>query len=360
MEEERMSSTMTKAEASDSNSSNSQPKRPNTVNRPNTVDRPNRQHGGSSKYKGVVYQQNGHWGAQIYANHHRIWLGTFKTEATAAAAYDSAAIKLRHGNSGDAHRNFPWTALTIYEPNFQAHYSTDQVLNMIKDGSYQTKFGEYLSSISQVSNVQTSNNHNSMNKQEGYYCQELFRKELTPSDVGKLNRLVIPKRYAIKYFPVKDNNGRKFGVCEGEEEGGDQGGDMELIFYDNTMKSWNFRYCYWKSSQSFVFTRGWNKFVRVKELEAKDIVTFYTCEFRENEANDVKKFWMIEVVKCNKENVENVAKNNNVVDKEKGILHGSELSLVQGEAVETKKNKGLKLFGVQLVPASCDEDTSNQ
>ncbi|KNA24596.1 hypothetical protein SOVF_014220 [Spinacia oleracea] len=325
-----VSSIMTKTEASDSNSSNSSQKRPNTVNKPS------KQMGGSSRFKGVVYQQNGHWGAQIYANHHRIWLGTFKTEAAAAAAYDSAAIKLRHGNSSDAHRNFPLTTLTIHEPNFQAYYNTDQVLNMIKDGSYQIKFGEYLSSISQVSNAQTNNCYINQNKQEGQYCQELFRKELTPSDVGKLNRLVIPKRYALKYFPVRDDNGRKFGVCEGEE-GGDQAGDMELKFYDKKMKSWKFRYCYWKSSQSFVFTRGWNKFVRVKELEAKDIVSFYMCQFRENDVGDVNKFWMIDIVKC-------TTTDENVDPKKKG------------EAVETKKEKGFKLFGVQVVPVNCHED----
>ncbi|KAG2270283.1 hypothetical protein Bca52824_064838 [Brassica carinata] len=28
----------------------------------------------TTKYKGVVQQQNGHWGAQIYADHKRIWL----------------------------------------------------------------------------------------------------------------------------------------------------------------------------------------------------------------------------------------------------------------------------------------------
>ncbi|XP_010676971.2 AP2/ERF and B3 domain-containing transcription factor At1g50680 [Beta vulgaris subsp. vulgaris] len=350
MEEEIVLSTMTKTDASESYSSNSTTQRPNTDNRPNTTNRPKKQNGSCSRFKGVVYQQNGHWGAQIYANHHRIWLGTFKTEAAAAAAYDSAAIKLRHGNSGEAHRNFPWTGITMYEPNFQAHYATDQVLNMIKDGSYQTKFGEYLSSVCQVRNAQTSNHNNNQNKQEGYYCQELFRKELTPSDVGKLNRLVIPKRYALKYFPINDRVSRNFSLSE-FQEGEDQGGDMELIFYDKKMRSWKFRYCYWKSSQSFVFTRGWNKFVRVKELEAKDIITFYMCELKENNVEDVKKFWMIDVVKCS-------TNSSHKLDKE--VVHGTEIQeekvyMVEGEATNTKKDAGFRLFGVQIKPIHCDQ-----
>lgn len=97
----------------------------------------------TERFKGVVPQQTGHWGAQIYANHQRIWLGTFKSEAMAAMAYDSAAIKLR---SGDSHRNFPPTGLTPLELKFQSGLSTDSVLNMIRDGSYAAKFSDFLAS----------------------------------------------------------------------------------------------------------------------------------------------------------------------------------------------------------------------
>ncbi|KAI3713005.1 hypothetical protein L1987_71575 [Smallanthus sonchifolius] len=34
----------------------------------------------SSRFKGVVPWSNGRWGAQIYENHKRIWLGTFNEE----------------------------------------------------------------------------------------------------------------------------------------------------------------------------------------------------------------------------------------------------------------------------------------
>jgi hypothetical protein len=56
-------------------------------------------------------------------------------------AYDSAAIKLRNG---DSHRNFPWTDQTAQEPNFQNNYNTEAVLNMIRDGSYPSKFSAFL------------------------------------------------------------------------------------------------------------------------------------------------------------------------------------------------------------------------
>lgn len=237
----------------------------------------------SSKFKGVVPQQNGHWGAQIYANHRRIWLGTFKTGKEAAMAYDSAAIKLR---SGDSQRNFPWTDITVEEPSFQNLYSTEAVLNMIKEGSYQSKFEDFLRTHSHI--VETVDlNLDRVQSKGGLSCKQLFQKELTPSDVGSLNRLVIPKKYAVKYFPCISESAE-------DNEGGGNKEAVQLIFYDRMMRSWKFRYCYWKSSQSFVFTRGWNRFVKEKKLKANDTISFYLCECQEA-ANDARSFNMIDV-----------------------------------------------------------------
>ncbi|XP_073134826.1 AP2/ERF and B3 domain-containing transcription factor At1g50680-like [Henckelia pumila] len=218
------------------------------------------------RFKGVVPQQNGHWGAQIYANHHRIWLGTFKSEIDAAMAYDTAAIKLR---SGDSHRNFPWTGLSVEEPKFQSHFTTDAVLNMIRDGSYPSKFAEFVRNQRGELELMSRSGHG-----HGFSCTLLFEKELTPSDVGKLNRLVIPKRYAVKHFPnVPDH------LSEGAAGSLElQDSEVELEFYDRQMRLWKFRYCYWKSSQSFVFTRGWNRFVKEKCLRANDTISFYLYE----------------------------------------------------------------------------------
>ncbi|KAG8374065.1 hypothetical protein BUALT_Bualt11G0092100 [Buddleja alternifolia] len=88
----------------------------------------------------------------------------------------------------------------------------------------------------------------------------LFEKPLTPSDVGKLNRLVIPKQHAEKHFPL---------------HGGAAAENYLLLgFEDEIGKSWRFRYSYWNSSQSYVLTRGWSRFVKEKRLDAGDIVVF--------------------------------------------------------------------------------------
>jgi RAV-like factor len=307
----------------------------------------------SMKFKGVVPQPNGHWGAQIYANHQRIWLGTFKSEKEAAMAYDRAAIKLR---SGGSHKNFPWTDDTIVEePNFQNLYSTEAVLNMIKDGSYQSKFEEFLRTRSHI--VETENGLNLARVQsKELLCKLLFQKELTPSDVGKLNRLVVPKKHAMKYFPHISES------AEDNAEGGSME-DVQLNFYDRMMRSWKFRYCYWKSSQSFVFTRGWNKFVKEKYLKANDSISFYLCEFKEV-AEDANSFCMIDVIRG--ENSHSLAHEqaNQYVGKqlELTLLEVShqidndidEKNLEEEELKgpkpthETEK-KGFRLFGVQII-----------
>ncbi|KAF7804266.1 B3 domain-containing protein [Senna tora] len=90
--------------------------------------------------------------------------------------------------------------------------------------------------------------------------EAMFEKPLTPSDVGKLNRLVIPKQHAEKYFPLG---------------GGDQSSSgVSLSFEDESGKCWRFRYSYWNSSQSYVLTKGWSRYVKDKRLHAGDVVFF--------------------------------------------------------------------------------------
>ncbi|XP_054802001.1 B3 domain-containing protein At2g36080-like [Prosopis cineraria] len=90
----------------------------------------------------------------------------------------------------------------------------------------------------------------------------MFEKPLTPSDVGKLNRLVIPKQHAEKYFPLGP------GGEAGESKG------VSLSFEDEAGKCWRFRYSYWNSSQSYVLTKGWSRYVKDKRLDAGDVVFF--------------------------------------------------------------------------------------
>ncbi|KVH90603.1 B3 DNA binding domain-containing protein [Cynara cardunculus var. scolymus] len=92
--------------------------------------------------------------------------------------------------------------------------------------------------------------------------QPMFEKPLTPSDVGKLNRLVIPKQHAEKYFPL------------GGGDAADQQKDLLLSFEDESGKLWRFRYSYWNSSQSYVLTKGWSRYVKEKRLDAGDVVLF--------------------------------------------------------------------------------------
>ncbi|KAI5598961.1 hypothetical protein POPTR_002G181600v4 [Populus trichocarpa] len=89
--------------------------------------------------------------------------------------------------------------------------------------------------------------------------EHMFDKVVTPSDVGKLNRLVIPKQHAERYFPLDSSSNEK---------------GLILNFEDRNGKPWRFRYSYWNSSQSYVMTKGWSRFVKEKRLDAGDIVSF--------------------------------------------------------------------------------------
>ncbi|KAL8246444.1 hypothetical protein R6Q59_007660 [Mikania micrantha] len=99
--------------------------------------------------------------------------------------------------------------------------------------------------------------------------QPMFEKPLTPSDVGKLNRLVIPKQHAEKHFPLPG----------ADRDSGDQQKGLLLSFEDETGKPWQFRYSYWNSSQSYVLTKGWSRYVKENRLDAGDVVLFERHRF---------------------------------------------------------------------------------
>ncbi|CAO2176412.1 unnamed protein product [Urochloa humidicola] len=88
--------------------------------------------------------------------------------------------------------------------------------------------------------------------------EHMFDKVLTPSDVGKLNRLVVPKQHAERFFPPAAG----------------AAGGTQLSFEDRGGAPWRFRYSYWGSSQSYVMTKGWSRFVRAAWLAAGDTVSF--------------------------------------------------------------------------------------
>ncbi|KAI3747158.1 hypothetical protein L6452_09606 [Arctium lappa] len=122
--------------------------------------------------------------------------------------------------------------------------------------------------------VDDNNNLNQQQQADDHNSKEpMFEKPLTPSDVGKLNRLVIPKQHAEKYFPLGGGGGGGDSVAVDQQKG------LLLSFEDETGKPWRFRYSYWNSSQSYVLTKGWSRFVKEKRLDAGDVVLFERHRF---------------------------------------------------------------------------------
>ncbi|MCL7028895.1 hypothetical protein MKW94_007548 [Papaver nudicaule] len=237
----------------------------------------------------------------------------------------------------DLHQNYPLTTHTSLEHDFLKLLTVEQVMDMFKDGSYDTKLKEFAANSKQDKEPGSSlSSFTGSASHKAVTYQQLFHKQLTLSDVGKLNRLVIPKRYAEAYFPPVSTEEKEAGVPD----------DVPLPVYDREMNCWNFRYLFWRSSQSYVFTKGWIRFVKIKKLMAGDVVKFYRCECREEQ----KAFYMIDVESSNRDAASEGGSAENRVDLQLGIGQvPSNESGPSGKTKQLRQNKADNVI-VEVAP----------
>ncbi|KAE8681696.1 B3 domain-containing transcription factor NGA3 [Hibiscus syriacus] len=146
-----------------------------------------------------------------------------------------------------------WSGTLDSGEDYKTQEPTSSINFHKKLGMMELSLGNYNECQSDVGSCIGGNSSRSIEK------EHMFDKVVTPSDVGKLNRLVIPKQHAENYFPIDGSSNEK---------------GLLLNFEDPNGKSWRFRYSYWNSSQSYVITKGWSRFVKEKKLNAGDTVSF--------------------------------------------------------------------------------------
>ncbi|XP_040987699.1 AP2/ERF and B3 domain-containing transcription factor At1g51120-like [Juglans microcarpa x Juglans regia] len=277
----------------------------------------------SSRFKGVILLNSGKWGARISYRYQPYWLGAHENEQDAAIAYDRAAIKLQRT---DVALNFPWTDYSTQESMFQSNHSVKEILHMIKDQTYESNFLAFIKAHSSVEPTQVFD----LTNEAQISYQLLFQKELTHSDIAN-KTFLIPKDYALQYFPPL--------TTTSSDRNEEKRKSIKLTFYDRHCRSWSFQYSYWKSSRSFLFTMGWERFLRMNNLNHKDIVFFYV---RDN--GDQSVCYMIDAQRKNEENsaiASNMMKDNN------GLRRNFD-NVTEVDGVREETDRVVKLFGVLI------------
>ncbi|KAM1218231.1 hypothetical protein EV1_045029 [Malus domestica] len=148
--------------------------------------------------------------AQIYEKSHRVGLGTFNDEEEAAKTYNIASLKFR---GLDAITNNSRNKMKPYERDvtevlFLVSHSKAEIVDMLRKHSYANELEIYKYKLYNGGAVGLDDG----GKRMKHYldlrdmCSRgrelLFEKVATPSDVGRLNRMVIPKQHAEKHFQV--------------------------------------------------------------------------------------------------------------------------------------------------------------
>ncbi|KAL6573666.1 regulator of (H+)-ATPase in vacuolar membrane [Orobanche hederae] len=231
----------------------------------------------SSRFKGVVPQPNGRWGAQIYEKHQRVWLGTFNTEEDAARAYDTAAQRFRGRDAVTNFKPLSDKEEDEIETAFINSHSKAEIVDMLRKHTYSDELEQ--SRKNYDAGILTASGGGFIFTRGGDPSAKarahLFDKAVTPSDVGKLNRLVIPKQHAEKHFPLQNRNDNNININNNDDNNNNNNSKGVLLNFEDTGgKVWRFRYSYWNSSQSYVLTKGWSRFVKEKNLRAGDVVSF--------------------------------------------------------------------------------------